>query len=111
LTLVAIVLAVVLVVLSAWWWFVRCERNCGEVLRHAQDMFERGELSLALARIDAVDAKCHCSRFTSGDAPPQYSLAQACLERLLSEGRLDEVERLLAQAQGPILKELGKRNG
>jgi len=91
---------------ALWWWFVLCERDCAAADRHAQDLFQRGELLAALALLDKVDARCDCSRFTSGDAPPQYALAQACLRQLRSEGRSVEVQDLLARARGPILKEL-----
>jgi len=91
---------------AAWWWFRRCEHACLEVDLGAQNLFERGELLSALALIDAVDARCHCARFSSGDAPPQYALAQTCLLQLLSKGRSAEVESLLRHARGPILREL-----
>jgi hypothetical protein len=94
----------------AWWWFVRCEQECGEVERDAQGMFQRGELLSAIALIDAVDARCRCARFTTGDASPQYALAKACLERLLTEGQSPEIGRILAHARGPILKELAKQS-
>jgi hypothetical protein len=92
-------------------WFARCERACAAADRDAHDLFQRGELRSALAVIDAVDAKCRCSRFTAGDAPPQYALAQACLRELLEEGRGAEAEDILAQARGPILRGLGWDGG
>jgi hypothetical protein len=104
-----LVTGVLLAVAGAWWWFVRCERVCAALDRDAQELFERGELLTALERIDRVDARCRCSRFTAGDAPPQYTLAQASLSRLLSAGRHNEVQQLLAQARGPILKEFATR--
>jgi hypothetical protein len=91
---------------ASWWWFVCCERNCAATDRHAQDLFQRGDPLAALALLDKFDARCNCARFTSGDAPPQYALAQACLRQLFSEGRSVEVQALLAHARGPILKEL-----
>ena len=96
---------------AAWWWFVRCARACVAAEHAAQDLFQRGELLSALALIGAVDARCRCSRFTSGDAPPQYALAQACLRQLLNEGRSTDVEHLLAHARGPILTDLSKGLG
>lgn len=89
-----------------WWWFVRCERDCIAAERHAQELFQRGELLPALALIDQVDARCNCARFTSGDAPPHYSLAVVCVRQLRGEGRSLEVQDLLEHARGPILKEL-----
>jgi hypothetical protein len=88
---------------------VRCERDCAAVDRDAQDLFQHGEFLSVLALIDAVDARCRCSRFTSGDSPPQYALAQACLRQLLSEGPNAEVERILLRARGRILMELAKQ--
>ncbi len=92
-----------------WWWYMRCERACTAADRAAEDLFQRGELLSALSLIDAADARCHCGRFTSGDAPPQYALAQACLRGLLSRGQRAEVERFLARVRGPILRELSNR--
>ncbi len=81
---------------AAWWRFARCARACVAAENAAQDLFQRGELLSALALIDAVDTRCRCARFTSGDSPPQYTLAQACLRQLLSEGRSTEVKHLLS---------------
>lgn len=61
----------------------RCEGDCAAVDREAQRLYQRGDLLLALVLIDKVDARCRCERFTSGDAPPEYSWAQACLRQLL----------------------------
>lgn len=44
-------------------------RACVAAEHAAQDLFQRGELLSALALIGAVDTRCRCSRFTSGDAP------------------------------------------
>ena len=98
--------ALVAIAAVCWWWFARCERACAAIDRDTQELFQRGELLSALALIDAVDARCRCARFTSGDAPPQYALALTSLRQLLIEGRSSEVRRLLANARGPILKEL-----
>ena len=89
-----------------FWWCVRCDGDCAVADGDAEGLFRRGEPLAALSLLDVVDARCRCSRFTSGDAPPQYALAQACLRRLLDEGREAEVEGLLARARGPILREL-----
>ena len=94
---------------AAAWWFLRCERTCAATDRGAESLFKRGDFLSALSLIDATDARCHCARFTSGDAPTQYALAEACLRQLLSQGRSAEVEGFLASARGPILKELSKR--
>lgn len=93
---------------AIWWWFVRCERDCAASDREAQELFRRGELLSVLTLIDGTDARCRCSRFTSGDAPAQYALARACLRQLLIEGRRDEAEGFLARARSPILRELAK---
>jgi hypothetical protein len=95
----------------AWWWFVHCENACVAADHAAQDLFQRGELLSLLRLIDGVDARCRCARFTAGDPPPQYALAQACLRQLLGEGRSAEVEHLLTQTRGPILKDLSKGLG
>jgi hypothetical protein len=95
---------------AAWWyWFTRCERACAALEVEAQYLFQRGEFLAALTLIDTVDARCRCERFTSGDTPPQYALAQACIRQLLSEGHSAEVGRLLTSARGTILRELAKR--
>ena len=103
-----IVLVGTLAVAAAWWWFVHCKRTCTEVDHNAHDLFRRGELMSVLTLIDAVDTRCRCERFTSGDASPHYALAQACILQLLNEGRSDEVKCFLMRARGPILKELAK---
>lgn len=87
-------------------WLARCERACLAADQDAEYLFRRGELLAALAVIDNVDARCRCARFTSGDAPPQYALAQACLRELQNDGRTAEVERVLARTRGTILREL-----
>src|SRR5687768_592462 len=74
--LIIVLIGVLATVGALWWWFVRCGHECMEADRDAQNLFQQGELWSALALIDTVDAKCHCSRFTSGDAPIQYALAQ-----------------------------------
>jgi hypothetical protein len=107
--IVVLIGAVALAGAGWWWWHARCETACAEVDRGSQEMLERGDLVAALTLIDGVDARCRCGRFTSGDAPPQYSLAQACLGRLRTAGRSAEVDALLNKARGPILIELGKR--
>jgi hypothetical protein len=96
---------------AAVWWrrIVRCEHDCSGVDHDSQEMFRRGELLFALALIDGVDARCHCSRFTSGDASPQYALAKTCIEALVKEGQHARVKQLLAQARGSILKELAQQ--
>jgi hypothetical protein len=96
---------------AAWWWFVRCEHVCARADQDAQDLFQRGELLSTLSLIDKVDSRCSCTRFTSGDTPPQYAMAQVCLRQLLNEGRSTEVEQLLAHAHGPILSELATSAG
>jgi len=94
---------------TAWWWFVRCEQDCARADRSAQLLFDRGELLVMLALIDAVDVRCRCGRFTQGDVPPQYALAHAALQEFFREGRRAETERLLAQARSPMLKDLARR--
>lgn len=88
-----------------WWWRDRCERACLAIEREADALFERGDLVGTLRRIDEVDTRCACTRFTSGDASPLYALAFACLERLRREGREADVARVLAGARGSILRE------
>ena len=94
-----------------WWWssYEQCARDCDAVDADAIALFERGELVAALKRIDEVDTRCRCGRFVDGDAPPQYSLAVACLQRLRREGRRVEVDDILANARGPILMDLRRR--
>jgi hypothetical protein len=87
-------------------WFVRCESTCAEAQSDAENLFARGSYLEALAVVAAADAKCRCARFTSGDAPPQYALADACLRALIDDGRRAEVEVLVEQSGGPILREL-----
>jgi len=95
--------------LILWWWFVRCETDCAAADRAAEDLFERGELLSVLELIDTVDSKCHCSRFTSGDAPTQYALAQECVRQLRGKGMTTELERLLMHSRSPILMEVANR--
>jgi hypothetical protein len=104
--LIWVAMALASVAAAWWWWYVRCERDCAAADHKAEELFRRGELLSALALIDAMDARCHCERFTSGDAPLQYTLARTCLRRLLSQGRSAEVEAFLTHVRGPILKEL-----
>jgi len=90
-----------------WWpWFVRCDELCAQVDREAASLFDRGELVAALELIDRTDARCRCSRYTSGDAPAQYSIAEACLQQLLREQKTAELRRILARARGPIIRSL-----
>lgn len=89
-----------------WWPFVRCQELCAQIDREAESLFGRGELVAALALIDRTDARCRCSRYTSGDAPAQYAIAEACLQQLLREQRTDELRRILSAARGPIIKSL-----
>jgi hypothetical protein len=91
---------------GAFWWFELCSRDCLAMEAQANESFERGEPLAALRLIDDVDAWHHCSRFTSGDEPPEYALARVSIERLRAEGRAAEVEALFAHARGPILQEL-----
>ena len=86
--------------------FVRCERACAEAQGDAEDLFAQGRYLEALAVIGSNDSKCRCARFTSGDAPPQYALADACLRALLDDGRRAEIDELVEQTGGPILTEL-----
>jgi hypothetical protein len=105
-----ILVAVLAAGAGAWWWRYRAaERACTQVAEDAQALFDRGQPLAALERIDAVDARCDCGRFTSGDEPPEYALARACLERLRSQGQGAEADRALAAARGPILRELRGR--
>lgn len=92
-----------------WWWsYARCEHACDAVDAEAMALFERRELIAALERIDEVDARCDCGRFVDGDAPPQYSLAVACLQQLRREGRGAEADGVLAAARGPFLVSMRK---
>ena len=94
--------------LGACWWIGRCERDCAAAEVAAQSLFDRGDALGTLGVIDSADARCRCSRFTAGDAPALYSLAQACLRKLADSGRTADASRLLAGARGPILQELAK---
>jgi hypothetical protein len=38
-----------------WWWFVLCERDCAAEDRHAQDLFQRGELLQTLGSVSKVE--------------------------------------------------------
>lgn len=91
---------------ARWWWLARCERACANADRDAHTLFNRGEVVAALELIDAVDARCDCSRYTSGDAPPQYALADACLRQLLRDQRSADFRRIASNARGPILRAL-----
>jgi hypothetical protein len=101
--------AVVAAALSAWWWFVHCEYRCATADHDSDALYQRGELWSALALIDSTDAGCRCARFTSGDMPPQYAVAQACIRALRQEGRGADVDRLLARTRSSILQELAKQ--
>jgi hypothetical protein len=103
---VGIVAVAVLVAAVIWAKRDDCERACVDAERTAAILFERDELVGALKRVDEVDVRCGCGRFTAGDAPPQYTLAQACLTRLRAEGQAAAIERLRVRARGPILREL-----
>ena len=87
-------------------WLVRmsrCERRCGAALAEAEGLFAAGQALGALRTLDAADARCDCARFTSGDAPPEFSLAIACGRRLQAGGQQAELNALLSTAKGPIL--------
>lgn len=95
--------------LLAWLWYVRCEKACAAAEHTAQDMFQRGEVVSVLEFIDDMDTRFNCARFTCGDAPPLYALAEACILKLSSDGQSSEKEKVLANARGRMLKELAKR--
>lgn len=65
-------------------------RACVAAEHAAQDLFHRGELLSALALIGAVDTRCRCSRFTSGDAP-HSTPCPGLSPQLLNEGRSTDV--------------------
>lgn len=103
--LLGVLLGVLVIAGLAAWRYVNCDAACSEADVKIERLFDRGEFLSALMLIDKIDARCNCGRFTSGDPPSQYSLAQACFRQLSSDGRTAEMEMLLANAQGPILKE------
>lgn len=88
------------------WSRQRYERACNMANEQAELMYQMSDFVAALEHIDRVDSHCRCARFTSGDTPPQYSLALACLRKLSSHGRSTEAEFILTHARGPILVEL-----
>jgi hypothetical protein len=92
----------------AWWNRQRCARACDDANYEAETLFQKGDFLSALTLIDQVDTRCNCSRFTSGDMPPEYSLAQACLRQLLNKGQDAEIHFILARTRSPILMELRK---
>ena len=89
-----------------WWWGLRCERVCARVDLDAERFLERGDLLPALELIDRTDARCRCERYTSGDAPPQYAVANAALRELVRAHRLGELRSVASRARGPMLKSL-----
>lgn len=93
---------------ASWWWYVAADDECREADRNAADLFDRHELVQSLKLVDEVDGRCDCARFTSGDAPPQYAIAWACLRQLDREGRGSEAREVLASARSPMLKSLAK---
>ncbi len=96
--------------IAAWLWYARCERICLVTDRKGEDLIKRGEYLSLLALINDVDGRCNCTRFTSGDAPAQYALAEACIRLLLNDGQSAQVNQIMANARSPILKELSKLN-
>lgn len=76
------------------------------MLAEAEEQFARGEPIGALRALDAVDARMDCGRFTEGDAPPEVSLAIACVRRLKATGREVELNAVFSAAEGSILTEL-----
>lgn len=103
---VAVLAAVGLAAVLWHWHRDRCESDCAAAAHESAGLLARGEAQAALKLLDAVDARCTCERFTSGDAPPEYSLAQACIRKLQSAGRTQELDEILARATGPILKSI-----
>jgi hypothetical protein len=99
---------IILMTFLIWLWFMGCERTCVTTDYNVQKLFQEGSFLSVLILIDSTDARCHCTRFTSGDAPFQYTLAQLCLQELLSSDQRVEVEALLAHTRSPILRELAR---
>ena len=95
-------------VLTGGWiaWLDRCDQTCVVAEEEAAEVFQLGHYGAALERIDVADARCGCERFTEGDAPRQYTLAQAALREMFAAEQGLEASRILAGAQGPILREL-----
>lgn len=85
--------------LAALLWMTHCERQCGAALNESEALYDAGDPMAALRALDEVDARCDCSRFTEGDAPPELSLAIACAQRLSAA----DLDGLLSAAKGPIL--------
>lgn len=95
----------------AWWRYADAERACAAAEGDARRLLQDGDAEGALRLIDGVDARCRCARFTHGDAPPQYTLAGAALRQLRDRGGGDAARRLLAEARGPLLRELAHDTG
>jgi hypothetical protein len=93
---------------GAWVRYARAERDCARAERDARRRLEEDDPAAALALLDRVDARCRCARFTRGDAPPQYTLADAALRRLEARGEHTRARRLLAGARGPLLRDLAR---
>lgn len=94
-------------VLLAWiFWDHHCFNCCSRGVETADRLAAQGNLRGALLAIDSADDQCQCSRFTQGDAPPEYSAAQTYLRMLGErEGRAAVIE-LSKSARGPIMRQL-----
>jgi hypothetical protein len=66
----------------------------------------QGDLRGALMAIDSADDRCHCSRFTQGDEPPEYSSARTWMRMLAEREGSSAVIELSRSARGPILRQL-----
>lgn len=87
-------------------WDHHCFEGCSRGVDEADRLSAQGNLRSALLAIDSADARCNCSRFTQGDAPPEYSAAQTCLRMLRErEGRAAVIE-FSKSARGQIMRQL-----
>ncbi len=106
--LIVLSIAAVLAI-AALAWTSQGEHRCQAALSEAEALFSGGDPLGALRALDAADARYHCGRLTQGDAPPEYSLAVACIRRLKAMGREAELNALLKEARGPILTDLARK--
>jgi hypothetical protein len=91
---------------ATWRRMLRCESACAEAERQVEELVGDRRFTTALEVIDAIDRTCRCSRFTSGDAPSLYALADLCLRQVLTGEIAGEQRLIIAGARGSIIRGL-----
>jgi hypothetical protein len=95
-----------IIITTYFLWQQHCEIRCQHALIQADTYAQQKQFRQAVLVINQADRYCHCSRYTNGDAPPEYSAVLYYLRQLvISEGKISLAD-LRKMAQGPILCEL-----